>query len=62
MENYVEFMHVNPAVPWHNMRGMRNHIAHGYFDIELDLVWDTVQKALPELLNHLDFIRPEDPN
>jgi len=44
------------------MRGMRNHIAHGYFDIELDLVWDTVQKALPELLNHLDFIRPEDPN
>jgi uncharacterized protein with HEPN domain len=26
------------GVPWRNMRGMRNRIAHGYFDINLDLV------------------------
>jgi uncharacterized protein with HEPN domain len=32
------------------MRGMRNRIAHGYFDIDLDVVWDTVQNALPALL------------
>ncbi len=31
------------------MRGMHNRIAHGYFDINLDVVWDTVQTALPEL-------------
>ena len=35
------------------MRGMRNRMAHGYFDINLDIVWDTVQSALPDLLNHL---------
>ena len=35
------------------MRGMRNRIAHGYFDINLDVVWDTVQTALPLLLNQL---------
>jgi len=30
------------------MRGMRNRIAHGYFDINLDVVWETVQMvALP---------------
>ncbi len=29
---------------------MRNHIAHGYFDVNLDVVWDTVQTALPALL------------
>jgi hypothetical protein len=40
-------------VPWRNMRGMRNRIAHGYFDINLDVVWDTVQAALPELLKQL---------
>jgi uncharacterized protein with HEPN domain len=29
---------------------MRNRVAHGYFEINLDLVWDTVRTALPELL------------
>ena len=30
-------------------RGMRNRMAHGYFDINLDVVWDTIQQSLPEL-------------
>lgn len=30
-----------------------NRIAHGYFDINLDLVWDTVQNALPPLVDAL---------
>lgn len=36
---------------------MRNRIAHGYFDINLDVVWDTVQTALPELLTQWPAIR-----
>ena len=36
------------------MRGMRNRIAHGYFDVDLDVVWDTVQTALPGLTLTLD--------
>lgn len=32
---------------------MRNRIAHGYFATNFDLVWDTVQTALPELLSAL---------
>ena len=35
------------------MRGMWNRIAHGYFDINLEVVWDTVQTALPSLLLQL---------
>lgn len=31
------------------MRGMRNRLAHGYFEINLELVWDTVQLSLIEL-------------
>ena len=53
MEVYPEFAQQNPQVPWRSMRGMRNRIAHGYFDINLDVVWDTVQLALPELLEQL---------
>jgi uncharacterized protein with HEPN domain len=46
-----------PDVPWRSMKGMRNRLAHGYFDINLDVVWDTVQTALPRLLAQLPAIR-----
>ncbi|HBJ70744.1 MAG TPA: hypothetical protein DDZ09_21355, partial [Alcaligenes faecalis] len=39
----LEFAQAHGQVPWRNMRGMRNRIAHGYFDVNLDVVWDTVQ-------------------
>jgi uncharacterized protein with HEPN domain len=35
------------------MRGMRNRIAHGYFELDLDIVWDTVESALPDLLERM---------
>lgn len=53
MDGYREFIDAHPDLPWHAMRGMRNRIAHGYFDINLDVVWDTVQSALPELIKQL---------
>ena len=49
MDRYPEFANTHPQIPWRNMRGMRNRIAHGYFDIDQDVVWDTVQTALPPL-------------
>jgi uncharacterized protein with HEPN domain len=39
------------------MKGMRNRLAHGYFDINLDVVWDTVRAALPALLQALPAVR-----
>ncbi|WP_176058373.1 DUF86 domain-containing protein [Paraburkholderia sp. BCC1876] len=53
MDGYAEFANAHAGVPWRSMRGMRNRIAHGYFDINLDVVWDTVQTALPDLLKQL---------
>ena len=41
------------------MRGMRNRIAHGYFEINLDVVWDTVKTALPELHKQLPTVRQD---
>jgi uncharacterized protein with HEPN domain len=56
MDGFAEFTQAHPTVPWHSMRGMRNRIAHGYFDINLDVVWETVQTALPELLQQLPVV------
>ncbi|AAN52957.1 DUF86 domain-containing protein [Shewanella oneidensis] len=57
MDGYSEFVIAHSDVPWRSMRGMRNRIAHGYFDINLDVVWDTVQTALPTLLSQLAAVR-----
>lgn len=59
MDGYAEFAQAHGQVPWRNMRGMRNRIAHGYFDINPDVVWDTVQTALPELLKQLPAVRQD---
>lgn len=50
MDRYPDFANEHVQVPWRNMRGMRNRIAHGYFDINLGMVWDTVQTELPPLV------------
>lgn len=56
MDSYAEFIQAHTQVPWRNMRGMRNRIAHGYFDINLDVVWETVKTALPILLTQLPAV------
>lgn len=57
MEGYAAFTQAHPELPWRNMRGMRNRMAHGYFDINLDVVWETVQEWLPVLLKQLPAVR-----
>lgn len=52
-----DFANLHPEIPWRSMKGMRNRIAHGYFEINLDTVWETIQTALPELINQLQAIR-----
>ena len=56
MDRYPEFAESNPSIPWRSMRGMRNRITHGYFEINLEVVWDTVQIALTALLLQLSGI------
>ena len=57
MDGYAEFTQAHAEVPWRSMRNMRNRMAHGYFDINLDVVWETVQEWLPELLKQLPAVR-----
>jgi uncharacterized protein with HEPN domain len=56
MDQHPTFAEQHAHIPWRGMRGMRNRIAHGYFDINLDVVWDTIQTALPTLKGQLDAL------
>ena len=44
-----------PEIPWKAVKGMRDHIAHGYFDINNELVWDVVKNDLPDLRDAVDY-------
>lgn len=39
-----------PDIPWKAIIGMRNHIAHGYFELDADLVFEAVTNDIPPLL------------
>ncbi len=54
LEEDASFAQANPNVPWLKMKGMRNRMAHGYFELDHEVVWDTVRNAVPELIEALN--------
>ena len=44
-----EIRNRTPDVPWEEIIGMRNIIAHGYFEVDLEVPWKTVRLDLPPL-------------
>jgi uncharacterized protein with HEPN domain len=36
-----------PDIPWKNMAGMRDRIAHGYWGVDLEKVWDAATREIP---------------
>ena len=53
LKEYPQFAQQHTTIPWKSMKGMRNRIAHGYFDVDLDIVWETAVTSLPQLLKQL---------
>ena len=49
-----------PEIPWIDVIGIRNHIAHGYFDIDGDIVFDIVKSNLDELLQAVEYFLGKD--
>jgi len=45
-----------PDIPWPQIIGMRNRLIHAYFDINLDLMWDTLKEDLPSLIQILERV------
>ena len=52
----VEFTGGYPQIPWRSMVGMRNFAAHGYHIMNLEIVWDTAQTSIPELVDFIESI------
>ncbi len=50
------FATAHPEIPWKDMRTMRNKLIHDYFDVDLDIVWSTVQQDLPGLARQLRLL------
>jgi uncharacterized protein with HEPN domain len=48
----------NSNIPWNDIISMRNRLIHVYFDVNLDIVWQTVKTDLPDLIKALEKIVP----
>jgi len=48
-----EFRASHPEVEWRAMAAMRDHLIHGYFSVDYELVWDVVAKKIPALREQL---------
>ena len=51
-----EFRREHPELAWNSMVGMRDRLIHGYFDVNLDILWETVTNDLPPLIDKLEEI------
>jgi uncharacterized protein with HEPN domain len=43
-------------IPWLDIVDMRNHLIHAYFNVDLNIVWDTITTDLPPLIKELEKI------
>ena len=48
----VEFTKEYNKIPWKQIIGMRNRIVHGYDTINLEIVWNTANESIPELIEY----------
>ena len=48
------FRQTHGEVPWRQMAGMRDHVVHGYDAVDLDEVWNTLRRDIPELIAWLE--------
>ncbi|MBI4035962.1 DUF86 domain-containing protein [Candidatus Daviesbacteria bacterium] len=42
-----DFKKKYPAIPWQKISGLRDKLIHGYFGVDLGLVWEIIKKDLP---------------
>ena len=54
--HHADFAAAHAQVPWAVMVGMRNRVSHGYFAVDWDLIWATVQQDLPTLSEQINAL------
>jgi uncharacterized protein with HEPN domain len=55
-----EFRQEYPEIPWKQIAGMRDKLVHDYNKVDLDLTWEVTQSSIPELLNFVLPLLPQE--
>lgn len=60
-DNHVSepFRDLHPEIPWHQIVGQRNVLAHEYGDVNVDRIWATITNNLPHLKKNLAVLLDE---
>lgn len=53
------FRHSYPEIPWAEAARTRDRLAHGYMNVDLQVVWEIVTKDLPPLISRLEELTRE---
>jgi len=56
----TEFRRKYQEIPWKQIIGTRHRLIHGYDFVDYDILWDTVNRNLPELIDELNHILEKD--
>ena len=56
----VKFREAYPKIPWQQMIGLRNILAHEYGEIKVDRIWNAATISVPELLKALILLIPDE--
>jgi uncharacterized protein with HEPN domain len=56
-----EFVAAHPTIQWTEIRGLRNRLAHDYFNLNLDVIWETATESVPAMMEALRASIPPNP-
>jgi uncharacterized protein with HEPN domain len=48
-----ELTRAHASIPWQRASGIRNRLVHGYFDVDLRVVWQTAKESLPAFVQQV---------
>jgi len=60
-KRFPGLVRAHPELPFSSAYQMRNAISHGYFKVDLEIIWRTICRDLPDLYERLKAAWPEPP-
>lgn len=58
LTHHADFAKQNADFPWDDAYWMRNVLSHGYFQVDLEIVWQTITVELPKFLEQIHSMTP----